>query len=152
MTDEQAWPSRRERATRASRGVMRPRAIYRGEIAREMRLWCRYARQDGHGTDGGGRHLPTTRGECRHGPRPCPYVTCRYHLGLDVTRGGSVYMPWPQMDPWEVPETCALDAAEQGPRTLDEIGALLNITRERVRQIQAAALAKIRAIGALKDH
>jgi hypothetical protein len=27
---------------------------------------------------------PQSRGECKGGPRPCPWVGCRYHLLLDV--------------------------------------------------------------------
>jgi hypothetical protein len=47
-----------------------------------------------------------------------------------------------------MPETCALDLAERGGMTLDQVGALLNMTRERARQIENAALAKMRANGA----
>jgi DNA-directed RNA polymerase sigma subunit (sigma70/sigma32) len=32
-------------------------------------------------------------------------------------------------------DTCALDVAARGPSTLDEIAALLGLTRERVRQV-----------------
>ncbi len=33
---------------------------------------------------------PKTRGECASGPRPCPWVSCRHHLYLDVDKNGSV--------------------------------------------------------------
>ena len=72
-------------------------------------------------------------------------MTCRYHLGLDVAHTGGVQFAWPQLEPWEVPATCALDVAEMGGMTLDEIGVILNVPRERVRQLQAGALAKIKA-------
>jgi len=39
-----------------------------------------------------------------------------------------------------LPETCALDAADRGDHTLDEVGALIGVTRERVRQLGDAAL------------
>jgi hypothetical protein len=39
--------------------------------------------------------------------------------------------------------SCSLDVAERGPWTLDEIGKIFNITRERIRQIEAKALRKI---------
>jgi RNA polymerase primary sigma factor len=32
----------------------------------------------------------------------------------------------------------------QEPKTLDEVGRLLNVTRERIRQIEAKALSKMR--------
>lgn len=42
--------------------------------------------------------------------------------------------------------SCALDAAEQGGMTLDEVGVEFGITRERVRQIQNSALSKLRKL------
>lgn len=90
------------------------------------------------------RHLPADRLFCRDGPRPCPYVTCRYHLGLTVMpRSGSIKATWPEQEPWEAEQTCALDLANQGGMTLAEIGEVMNLTRERVRQIEEQALAKV---------
>jgi DNA-directed RNA polymerase sigma subunit (sigma70/sigma32) len=42
-----------------------------------------------------------------------------------------------------VRESCALEAAELGGMTLKEIASRLSLTRERVRQIQLGALAKV---------
>lgn len=42
--------------------------------------------------------------------------------------------------------TCSLDIADDGPHTLDELGELFGLTKERVRQIEEAALAKLHAI------
>ncbi|MFY3742456.1 sigma factor-like helix-turn-helix DNA-binding protein [Anaeromyxobacter sp. Red801] len=44
-------------------------------------------------------------------------------------------------------ETCALDVADRGPLTLDEVGKILGVTRERVRQIEVAALEKLQEAG-----
>lgn len=84
---------------------------------------------------------PKTRGECEHAARPCPYVGCRYHLYLDVNPAtGNLKMNFPDREVWELEHSCALDVAEE-PRTLEEIGDILRITRERVRQIERTALA-----------
>lgn len=97
---------------------------------------------------------PTLRSECRDGPRPCPFVGCKFHLYLDVNpRNGHIKFNFQHMEPWELPVSCALDIAEGGSAaggaggaagvTLDEIGKYTNLTRERVRQIEVAALARI---------
>lgn len=43
-------------------------------------------------------------------------------------------------------DTCALSAASERARTLDSIAATLEVTRERVRQIEAKALKKLREV------
>jgi hypothetical protein len=83
---------------------------------------------------------PLTRGECIDGPRPCPWVSCQYHLYLDVTDKGSLKLNFPDLEVWELPATCALDMAELGPMTLEETGYYMNMTRERIRQIETIAL------------
>lgn len=86
---------------------------------------------------------PRSRAECEDGPRPCPYAGCRYHLGYEVLRTGSIVEVYSGTEIWDMPHTCALDFAET-PHTLDEVGAVLQLTRERVRQIEEQALAKLR--------
>jgi DNA-directed RNA polymerase sigma subunit (sigma70/sigma32) len=51
---------------------------------------------------------------------------------------------WPDREPWEIPATCSLDVAE-GSRTLEEVGHFLNLTRERIRQVEEVALKKVKA-------
>jgi hypothetical protein len=93
-----------------------------------------------------GAARPLTRAECRDGPRPCLFVSCRYHLYLDVDpSSGSVRLNFPDQEVWELEETCALDLAEAGTVTLDHIGELLGVTRERVRQIEQGALRRLEA-------
>lgn len=83
---------------------------------------------------------PKTRAECVNGPRPCAFVSCSYHLYLDVSiRTGAIKMNFPDMEVWEITESCTLDVAERDGVTLEEAGAILNVTRERVRQIEHMA-------------
>ena len=90
---------------------------------------------------------PKNRGECRTDQRPCPYVSCRYHLYLDVnTKNGSIKFNFPHLNVWELPASCALDVAEEGGLTLDEVGQLLNLTRERIRQFTNSASARLREV------
>ncbi|MEO1267573.1 MAG: sigma factor-like helix-turn-helix DNA-binding protein [Myxococcota bacterium] len=89
---------------------------------------------------------PRVRDECRTGERPCPYVSCKHHLYLDVNpETGSVKINFPDLEVWELAETCALDVAERGGTTLEDVGELLNLTRERIRQVEVLGLEKLRA-------
>lgn len=90
---------------------------------------------------------PKTRGDCADGPRPCPWVACRYHLYVDVRPNGSLRLPFPEQEPWDLPETCALDVAERGGLTLEQAGYRTNLTRERVRQLELLLFAKLRGLG-----
>lgn len=88
---------------------------------------------------------PLNRSECRHAERPCLYVSCRYHLYLDVNPAtGSIKINFPDKNVWELEETCALDVAERGGVTLEEVGDIMNLTRERIRQVEVAGLEKLR--------
>lgn len=47
-----------------------------------------------------------------------------------------------------MPESCALDLSGRGPMTLEEVGQLFGLTRERVRQIEERALKRYKkAVG-----
>lgn len=96
-----------------------------------------------------GPERPRTRADCAGGQRPCPWVSCRHHLLLEVQPGGGLKVNFPDADPTRMRETCALDVAERGPVTLEETGRLMNVTRERVRQIEARVLARVREDGQL---
>lgn len=88
---------------------------------------------------------PRTRGECREDPRPCPWVGCKHHLFLDVNpETGTIKFNYPLAQPWELEESCALDLADRGGLTLEEVGQLTNLTRERVRQIEVKGLLTIK--------
>ena len=88
---------------------------------------------------------PRTRAECVNGPRPCLFVSCKHNLYLDVNpETGSIKLSFPDKEIWELEHTCALDVAEKGGITLEEVGAIMNLTRERIRQVETRGLAKLR--------
>jgi hypothetical protein len=76
---------------------------------------------------------------------PCLFVSCKFNLTLDVNpRTGSIKLNFPDREVWEMERTCALAVAEGGDHTLEDVAALANLTRERVRQIEAGALGQLR--------
>jgi hypothetical protein len=99
---------------------------------------------------------PRIRAECADAPRPCPFVSCKHHLYLDVSsRTGAIKLNFPDLEVWEMSETCALDVADRGGTTLEEVGAIMNLTRERIRQVEVKGLAKLAALRdmmALRDY
>lgn len=99
---------------------------------------------------------PRSRAECLDGPRPCPFVSCKHHLYIDVSpRTGAIKLNFPDLEVWEMGETCALDVADHGGTTLEDVGAIMNLTRERIRQVEVKALAKLEALRdmmALRDY
>jgi hypothetical protein len=101
-------------------------------------------------------YKPRTRAECVDGPRPCPYVSCQHHLFLDVSaRTGAIKLNFPDLEVWDMTESCALDVADRGGTTLEDVGAIMNLTRERIRQVEVKALAKLEALkdmSALRDY
>jgi hypothetical protein len=103
-----------------------------------------------------GYDKPRTRQDCVNGPRPCPYVSCKHHLFIDVSpRTGAIKLNFPDLEVWEMGESCALDVADRGGTTLEDVGAIMNLTRERIRQVEVNALAKLEALRdmmALRDY
>jgi hypothetical protein len=88
---------------------------------------------------------PAARHECTSMTRPCPFVSCSHHLYLDVNpETGAIKLNFPHLEVWEMAETCSLDVADRGGITLEEVGAILNLTRERIRQVEVRGLAKIK--------
>lgn len=95
---------------------------------------------------------PTTRGECRDEPRPCPWAACRHHLYLDVNpETGSIKINFPDLELWELPSSCSLDVAERGGITLEEVGEVMNLTRERIRQVEVSGLLRLKFDSSLSE-
>ncbi len=122
----------RSRRTRPRAKTIAPRRLTAGELAAWIEPTPELATR------------PATRGECGQ-VRPCPWVSCKHHLFLDVNpRTGSIKLNFPELEPWELAHSCALDVAEAGSHTLDQIGEITNLTRERVRQLELAGLHELR--------
>lgn len=90
---------------------------------------------------------PLCRADCEDAERPCPFVGCKHHLYLDVNQEtGTIKFNFPDIEPWEMKDSCALDVAERGGITLEEVGEIINLTRERVRQIEVKSTEKLRKL------
>jgi hypothetical protein len=89
---------------------------------------------------------PRTRAECAGHTGPCPWVACKHHLYLDINPDtGSIKINFPELEPWELEHTCALDVADAGGLTLEQVGNVTNLTRERIRQVEARGLVKLQS-------
>ncbi len=87
---------------------------------------------------------PQTRGDCANAVRPCPWVSCRHHLAIDVHQvRGSIKINFPDLEVWEMADTCSLDVADRAGITLEEVGKIMNITRERTRQLEEEACTQL---------
>jgi hypothetical protein len=84
---------------------------------------------------------PRNRTECASGPRPCPWVSCRYNLYLDVNPSGSIRVNLP-IAVEQMTESCVLDFDER-PQSQDQIGELFGLSRQRVQQIEQETLARL---------
>lgn len=96
------------------------------------------------------RERPRTRGDCKDAARPCVYVGCTHNLYLDCNEEtGSVKFNYPDLEAWEMGESCSLDLADRGGMTREQVGDAIPCTRERVRQIEVRALVKLKMLGVL---
>jgi DNA-directed RNA polymerase sigma subunit (sigma70/sigma32) len=132
------------------RGRRRSKTMSRKEIARELRRQRAFGVMDPE-LEAITREIearrPRSRAECASGARPCMFISCKHHLYLDVNPStGSIKLNFPDKEVWELAETCALDVADRGGITLEEVGSIMNLTRERIRQVETRGLLKLRAI------
>jgi hypothetical protein len=88
---------------------------------------------------------PRTFGECSRDPGPCPWVTCRHHLAIDVGPRGALKIAFPGKEVDELAETCSLRVSGRGDHTEEEIARLLGVSSERISQISMAAQRKYEA-------
>jgi hypothetical protein len=128
----------------------RSKTMSRKEIARELRRQRTFGLID-HELEQTIREIeesrPRSRADCAKGGRPCMFISCKHHLYLDVNpTTGSIKLNFPDLEVWELAETCALDVADKGGITLEEVGSIMNLTRERIRQVETRGLLKLRAI------
>jgi hypothetical protein len=99
---------------------------------------------------------PRTRGDCLPGgcnaERPCPWVSCRHNLYLDVQRSGAIRLCHPHLAPEQMEQSCALDiidandADRDAPQgcSLDVCAVAMNLSPEHIRALEALALASLR--------
>ena len=121
----------------------RARTMSRKQMAREHRKM----RARGEILEAVEYWRPKARADCIEMPRPCLFVSCRHHLYLDVNpETGSVKLNFPDKEVWELEETCALDVADRGGITLEEVGTIMNLTRERIRQVEVRGLEKLKDV------
>lgn len=79
---------------------------------------------------------PKKRSDCAGKERPCPWVRCKHHM-VWATHGYARLSDDEIVDLiFSLSETCVLDVADRGGATLEQVGAILGITRERVRQLE----------------
>jgi hypothetical protein len=132
------------------RGRRRSRTMSRKEIARELRRQKAFGLVDPELQETIQeieRTRPRSRADCATGPRPCLFIACKHHLYLDVNPAtGSIKLNFPDKEVWELEHTCALDVADRGGITLEEVGSIMNLTRERIRQVETRGLAKLREV------
>jgi hypothetical protein len=79
-------------------------------------------------------------------------VSCRYHLLLDVKPNGAIRYASGTRDPIELEHSCALDLADERGHTLEELGKVMDVTRERIRQIEYKLLQRLKRAPTLSDN
>jgi hypothetical protein len=145
VEDDDDRPGRRKRRTRARARTISIRRLSKAELNRGRE---QYPESD--------YWRPASRGDCAEMERPCPFVGCKYHLYIDVHPvRGSIKVNFPDVEVWEMTETCALDIADRGGITLEDVGQIMNLTRERVRQLETAGLARLQGmedVDRLRDY
>lgn len=100
-------------------------------------------------------HRPGRRLGCLSMPRPCPFVSCKYHLLFDVSKKSKrIVVPGdkhlhPETDDFiqravarimTMPETCTLDVTDEGPQQLPTIARITGTSKQAIEQMEKRAL------------
>lgn len=110
---------------------------------------------------GGEAARPKKRGDCKDGPRPCPWVGCTHNTLIEVQNktiikdAMSVFTIGEHGIPTINPEllgdrpTCVLDVVDAHPDglSLEHIASFFGYTRENIRRIEEEGKGKLFALG-----
>lgn len=131
-----------KRLRRSERGLgERPRTLKTRQLVAEVRREAEILRRSLPILED---ERPRHRSDCERGPRPCPWVGCRFHLYLDVKEGGYLRYNFPDRALEDLEETCALDVAESGHHTLEQVGDLVNMGRDHLLRVERAVRGRLR--------
>lgn len=135
--------------TRARKIRPKSEVLNRGAYKRLKVLGAEYPEQPGVDYQ-----RPKTRGECAslRGRNtegilnPCPFVSCRHNLYLDVLDTGNIRYNFPDLEPDQMPFSCALDEATLASRCENEelplaiVAERVNMTTVNVHNVLTRAL------------
>lgn len=83
---------------------------------------------------------PRNRSQCVGGARPCPWASCRYHLGVDwVGTGAIATFGESALVDLTLEQSCALDVADRGPHRVEDVGDVMNVSRALVSKLCISA-------------
>ncbi len=143
------WNTRvRSSVPRALRAGARPQSIRTGKLTLPEVLEVEELTTELL-AEGNWAERPLTRAGCPPVGEPCPFSSCRHHLALEVEAPipGSdrprLKLNFPGRDFDEMQETCSLRVADGPALSREETAALLNLTTERIAQLENGALEKL---------
>ena len=87
---------------------------------------------------------PCVRADCASLPRPCPFISCKYNLFVEIGPKGSLDFTWPRTQPHQMPQSCALDLADEGGLTVQELADEMRLGLDVVKKSVDAALRSVR--------
>ena len=92
---------------------------------------------------------PRLRADCVGGYRPCPWLTCRYHLAVDPgsMKSGKTKLRTLNGALLDAEYTCLLDFVDDHPHGAEgsDVAVAMSYTRQREWQIEQTAIANMRA-------